>query len=453
MFWNRSTTDDETAAPIYVPRASVLPPRIERGHYPGPDWALWNGFNQNIGVVGKAALGAWTIKTGLFHSLNRSRSSFSNIFDGIDEAGEADRIVYADPPSRSRSYSGEFRASRAFAEGGRRHLVLLSLRGRDVVETWGGSDRADLGRVPIGEIVNPAKPAFRFSEQTRDGVKHLTGGLSYTLAWGEFLTYSAGVQRTHYKKSVHAPEQAAKDRKTDKWLPSTALTVRLAPDWVAYGSYTKGLEENGQAPDYAANRLEVLPALLTRQYDAGIKWSPFPSTSLIAGYFDIRKPYFSLDQNNVYRDLGEVSHSGFEVSVSDHSLPGLKVVGGAFLQRPRVSYAPGAAAAGRRPVGQPQVSLEMNVDYRLPFCEGLSVDGSVLHTGKVAATVRNDLFIPGYTTLSLGARYAFDLGRAPASLRVSVANVTNKYTWLSVGSGAFEPLDPRAVTAYLTVDL
>src|SRR5207244_488490 len=108
-------------------------------------------------------------------------------------------------------------------------------------------------------------------------------------------------------------------------------SLNVAPALVAYGSYSRGLEDNGNAPDSAANRGQPLPAIKSRQYDVGLSWSPDNDTKLIVGYFNINKPYVTADKNNVYRLLGDEVHQGIELSLNTSPVKGLTVVlGGVF---------------------------------------------------------------------------------------------------------------------------
>ena len=115
-------------------------------------------------------------------------------------------------------------------------------------------------------------------------------------------------------------------------LASTAI------DGVAlYAATTRGLEESGTAPSFAANANLTLPALRTRQVEAGVRWTLAKDIKLIAGVFDVRRPYFELDADNFFRVLGDVKHQGVELSLTAKPVAGLNVVAGAVLMRPRVT--------------------------------------------------------------------------------------------------------------------
>lgn len=82
---------------------------------------------------------------------------------------------------------------------------------------------------------------------------------------------------------------------------------------------------------------------------------------------------------------------------------------------------------GRRPVGLPARSFDVNADWRAPFLEGLSFDIGVSHVGAVPATRNNALSIPARTLVDLGARYRFALSGRSATLRLQMTNVGGVY--------------------------
>ncbi len=81
-----------------------------------------------------------------------------------------------------------------------------------------------------------------------------------------------------------------------------------------YASTTRGLEESGNAPDVAANNCEPMPVAITTQLDAGLRYTIRPGLSLVAGVFEVKKPYFNLDRTNVWGPFGDVRHRGIEAS-------------------------------------------------------------------------------------------------------------------------------------------
>jgi hypothetical protein len=66
----------------------------------------------------------------------------------------------------------------------------------------------------------------------------------------------------------------------------------------------------------AENRGAILPDARTWQADTGIRYLVTPRVKLIAGVFEIEKPYFNLDSSDVDRALGLQRATGLELSAS-----------------------------------------------------------------------------------------------------------------------------------------
>ncbi|MFN7177201.1 MAG: TonB-dependent receptor, partial [Thermaurantiacus sp.] len=453
-FWGRADAFDDPTGPLYRTRDGAPPRRIARRNFQGPDWARYNGPNTNTGLITRADLGAdWRLEAGLFRSGVLARTSYSNLILDIDSAGEGLRVVVADPSRGAASWSGEARLSKLLPDGPRRHRIILAARGRDVNARFGGSDARTFGRFDIEAPFQPLRPEFRFGAQTRDSVRQGTVGLGYELRWGRALELSAGVQKTDYQKRVEVPGVAESLRRDTPWLFNAMAGVRVSERVALYAGGTRGLEENGTAPGDAANRNEVLPALLTEQVEAGVRLKLPANLTLVAGGFRIEKPYFSYDAANVFREQGVVRHQGVELSLSGSPAPGLTLLAGgllldASLSGPEVE----AGTIGPRPVGRARETLTTVVDWR-PNPDGpLSVDVRLDASGKRIATRDNRVSVPSTAFVAVGARYRFRMGEAPASLRVRVNNVANVFAWNVEGDGLYTVNGPRSVSAILTAD-
>src|SRR5205085_4654408 len=118
-----------------------------------------------------------------------------------------------------------------------------------------------------------------------------------------------------YRKTIGPPSAPAIVTRANPWLWNATLAVNLFRGLVAYGGYTRGLEDSGVAPEIAVNRSEAPPALITSQKDIGLRYALGPMR-LVVGGFEVEKPYFNLDTGLVFRDLGTVRHRGLEISLA-----------------------------------------------------------------------------------------------------------------------------------------
>jgi outer membrane receptor protein involved in Fe transport len=111
-------------------------------------------------------------------------------------------------------------------------------------------------------------------------------------------------------------------------LYNITIAANITPTLVVYAGTVNGLEESGVAPGNAINRNVALPAIRTRQIDAGLRLALTDQIKLVAGVFDITKPYFNLDANGRFDVLGDVSNRGVEASIAGPLTPTLSVVAG-----------------------------------------------------------------------------------------------------------------------------
>lgn len=463
-YYHRAQSYNNTAGPIYLPTGAFLPPRPQRGNYTGPSFEKNDAWSQAYGLLGKARLGEWTLRAGLFRSEYHSEGDFANLIvvNSPTDIGQqtTDRQVVAFPANRSASYSGEVRLSRVLSEGPRRHLVSGTLRSRIIDSYFGGGAFANLGSAPLNGQFEVPRPALVFTDLTHDATRQFTGGLSYSLAWKGIGEMTLGVQRTHYVKTVTQPGSSSGAGplgvrgSSVATLPYASATVPLGSKLSLYGSYVRGLEDAGTAPNFASNANMVLSANRTRQYDFGVRIAPARGTVLILGYFDIAKPYIALDRANFYGKLGAETHRGIEVSVASQITPDLRIVTGAVFLRARVSATPSIAdKVGPKPVNQPDLRTRFNINYTLPGkLKALSLDGYVNHDSSAVGTVDNSVIAPGTTRVGAGFRYKFKLGNQTLTARAELYNIFNAFEFVPFGSGVYGYNSGRNVQAYITAD-
>ncbi|MFN3727699.1 MAG: TonB-dependent receptor domain-containing protein [Allosphingosinicella sp.] len=452
-FWSRIDGIDREAAPIFVAGSDALPPRVRRRAFLGPEWTDARTVSTNMGLVSRGTVAGFDAALGLFRSIQENRTGFADLVRDIDPGGAARRHIVAEPPRRQTSNSGEARIGRGFAEGDRLHALTLAVRARDRRNQYGGGAAVDFGPQPHDAPLRAPRPDFAFGPQTSEHVRQWTPGLGYGLRWRGLGSAQLGLQRTDYRKRVFLPGGVTETRER-AWLPNAAVALELASRLVLYGSYARGLEESGVAPDSAANRGEALPAIFTRQVDGGLRWVLPNRMRLVAGLFEIEKPYFAADESNRFVELGLVRHRGAELSLSGSPAERLSLVAGAVLMDAEVTGAPvEEGRIGRRPVGQAGTILTLSANYDLAAVDGLALTFGANHRGARYGDRLNRVELPAITTLDAGFRYRFALGPTPALLRLQVTNLLDTYEWRVVSSGAYEVNAPRSFTLFLTMDL
>jgi iron complex outermembrane recepter protein len=460
-FFGRMENWDDRSLPFIFTGGPYLPPKIERRNF-ALDWAQSELQRQFYGAVGSAQLSDnWQVRAGLFRWENNGKLGLTELYRNVQPDGSAQRTIVATKDQTAASTSGELRSSYSITEGVRRHTLHLAARGRDTRRVYGGADVRDLGPAVIGVRTDAPEPEFEFGPRSRDNVRQITGGIGYEGRWLGVGELSLGVQKTDYEKNTLIPDRPTLTTKDSPWLYNGTVALHVSDGLVAYAGYTRGLEESGVAPANAVNRNSPTPALITSQRDAGIRYAILPRLSFVAGLFDVRKPYFNLDPERVYRELGIVRHRGIELSLAGQPIQGLSVVAGAVLLDADVSgEAVDLGIIGPKPVGTTRTTIRANFDYRLPFFEPLSVDfgvtsqaGQVASVGTYAELGGQQLMTEPTTLFDIGARYRFSMGVAPATLRAQVTNVFDTYRWKVLGNSSFRFIDTRRFLLTLAADL
>jgi iron complex outermembrane receptor protein len=459
-FYGRTSVRDDLDIPSIFTAGPYLPPKIERRNF-GLDYTGTDVERQYYGGLGSAQISDnWQVRAGLFRWESDVKISMTELFRNVQRDGSAQRQLVATEGQTAKSTSGEIRSSYSVTEGERRHTIHLAARGRNTARAFGGGDVRNLGSSEIGTKVDVARPDFNFGPLTQDKVRQMTGAIGYELRWPNVAEISIGLQKTDYEKTTSIPGAPALTTKDRPWLYNGTLALQLTDKLVAYAGYTRGLEESGTAPANAVNRNSAPPALRTSQRDAGLRYAILPRLSLVAGIFDVRKPYFNLDEDLVFRELGTVRHRGVELSLAGQPIEGLSVVAGAVLLDADVSgEAVDLGRIGRKPVGTTSRIARLNLDYRPPFFDAFSVDlGITNQAAQVASALAypelggRQLMTEPQTLVDAGARYRFKVGSAPATLRAQVTNAFDVYRWKVGGNSSFRFIDERRLLLSLAAD-
>lgn len=454
-FLSVAYTPYDDVTPIYVPEGDVLPPRLPRRLRANPRWSFRDDLEINAGMIADWTIApGWDLKAGLFNSSTDNWNDGEFLIENVRPDGTGEAIAIRDPGLFFRSTSGEARLSRTILDGPRTHRIVFNLRGRDALRRFDGSDEIDLGRRSIFVPIRDPEPLdFDFGVQQRDVVRQWFSGLTYLGRWDGVGEINLGVQYTDFSKRIGFVDQVPDAIDVQRVLYNVNAALELTPRLALYGGYISGLEESGIAPGNAANRNEALPAIPTEQVDLGVRWSITDDLNLIAGVFQLTSPYFSLDEADVFRELGTLRNRGIEMSLSGLVTPALAVNLGVLLLDPAVrGAAVDAGLVGPRAVFGIARRVEAALDWRPPFLEGFSFDLALSHRSPEMATVNNRVEVPTRNLVALGGRHFFRLGGTEAMLRVQVENLFDKQGFELVDANAFQPLWPRRVLAYLTVD-
>lgn len=431
-----------------------LPPEVDRDIYYGQYWIPFSSEQSAWGFTARADLGDdWTFRTGWFRSLNWRVEQGEALFRNTQPDGRTDRFAVIIPGNILGSWSGEARLSKIIYEGPRRHTLHGSFRGRFKTRTFGGSTTIPLGPGVIGVPDFETKPSWTLGAQSAARVRQGTGGIAYEGLWPRVGEISLGVQKTFYRRASETPNSPAVVSKDSPWLFNGTVAAYLSEDFAVYGSWTRGLEESGEAPQTAINRGESVPATRTEQIDAGFRYAIAPGLRLVGGVFEVKKPFFNVNTNNFFLQVGDVRHRGAELSITGQVLPGLTVVAGTVLLKARTEgQNVTEGLIGAVPLGRFPHIMRLNLQYSPKTWNGFSLDAQIENVSSRYADLLNRVRAPSYTTINIGGRYAFRVRDNPATLRVQVQNITDVFAWSVSQTASFAPIDQRRFVVSLSTD-
>lgn len=451
-FWGRRDVMHAMTQPTIYGSGEGLPPRIDVKYF-GQSWSEGDNGAEHYGALANAAIADhWIVRAGAFHSVSDVRKSYADLYLDTQDDGTAHHVFVAQPHYFTASTSGEVRVSRAFESERMKHRLHFGVRTRNVRARYGGSDVEDLGAAVIGQVEPVPPPAFSFGPQTADRTTQWTGGLAYDLNFAGRFEASLGIQKASYERRISHSTLGISRTDEAPWLYNASFAWSLSRKVALFGAATRGLESSGVAPASATNRGEILGVARTSQQEAGIRYALTEHFNLVGAVFNVQKPYFNFDQAGGYVQAGDERHRGIEFSAAGEVARGLTVVSGAMFMSPRVTAQTATAVnVGSKPVGQTDRVVQLGVNYRFAKSPAWSLDALVVNRGARTATIDGRVSVPSATTLDIGARYRFKGFKAPATLRVQVANATDTFSWYVVDTNGFQPFEPRRLLAYLSV--
>jgi iron complex outermembrane receptor protein len=144
----------------------------------------------------------------------------------------------------------------------------------------------------------------------------------------------------------------------------------------------------------------------------------------VLGAFQVRKPYFNVDSNAVYRQEGRITNQGLELSATMTPMNGVKVIAGFVRNHPQVDFSVGPVSS-QVPVGPVPSTINLNGDFSLPSWRGWGASVEWTRLSSRTETDDGRFELPPLSTLNVGLRLARRCLDHPCSVRLDVNNVTD----------------------------
>jgi iron complex outermembrane receptor protein len=190
------------------------------------------------------------------------------------------------------------------------------------------------------------------------------------------------------------------------------------------------------------------------QVDGGLKYQLLPRLALVAGGFEIKKPYFNLDLTDVFRHIGSTSNRGAEFSLTGDLSSRLNVVAGFVWIDPRVQYQSGAVTGPTNAVAIGPVPgvLSLYFQYHPAFASGIIL-GATIQTLSSRYADYPTLNAGAVTQLGLDMHYRTHLFGENATFWLQGENLGNANSVNLFSSGEIQVFDQRRLELSLVIDL
>lgn len=406
-------------------------------------WARYDAQALNVLARSDVVLSEnwiWTVELG--QATTRRDRSFSQLenYNLATGNGTLRFFLTRGQEYTNRNARSEFVGN--LATGPLRHELSLGVSGNRRDQSLGATQQRTVAQnlydpATIAQLA-PVLPAATPSSRIEDKGAYLFDRISI----GERWQVMAGLRRTDYSNVSPVTHYEANET-----MPAYAVLYKLRPRLNLYASYLEGLEEGGQAPQNAANALEVLPPLKSRQREIGAKADVARGVQLTAAYFDIDRPASGTNPvNNRFELTGVANYRGVELSATGAVAREWNIYASAlFLDAEQTVSTTDPALLGKQPENTPRRAGSVFAEYRPAGMPQLALSAGAYYVGARAVNPLNQAYVEGYTRIDFGARYTTRLGHYRPTLQVYIENAFDARYWSAAGNNLLAVGQPRTI--------
>jgi iron complex outermembrane receptor protein len=301
-----------------------------------------------------------------------------------------------------------------------------------------------------GRTTVPADPTLSDQNTNRDERStelHLQDAISLSPQWQLWT----GLRHTQlHHASVRTDGSRATTYNQALNTPWLALAFNVDATTLAYASWGQGIESDvaPNRPSLYSNAGQALPALKSRQLEAGLKQRS-STLDWTLTVFDINRPTAN-DVGGAHVIDGSAHHQGLEAEGEWRS-GALSLRGSATVLKARREGSADNTLNGLRPTNVPALAIKLQAAYNLAAVPGLALLGFVSHEGNRMVLPDNSIATPGWTRLDLAARYTQRVAGHVVLWRLAMDNALNQRAWKEAPyqyeHAYLYPLAPRTLSA------
>lgn len=366
-------------------------------------------------------------------------------YPGYCSNGDYDVYDYQSVGERKNPFGTQALLQGKFATGAVKHELTLGASSLDRSDYFGKYvyDYAGSSNIYNNVIVPPApnNPSTGVVYERRKDAERAVFAQDIVTLSQQFKVH-AGLRQVQVKRVAEGLDKGT----WDFTLPSVALVYTPSQDWMAYSSYSHGLQHGGTADKGTSNKGDVLAPGRSKQIEFGLKGIVSNSMTLSAALFQIKQGLEFENAVPTFVRSGEQIHRGLELGAQGNAGKSVSYSVSLMAINMRQEDTGNAALDGKRPPNVAPFKSTTVLEYAVPSISGLKMTGVWQYSGKKAFDNENTVFVPGYHLFGLGSAYATKIGGVKTTIRANVDNVTNKFYWRDVSpllGGYLLPGAPR----------
>ncbi|HTQ75269.1 MAG TPA: TonB-dependent siderophore receptor [Burkholderiales bacterium] len=433
----------DASGPVPIPAAPGT------RHNIGPSW---NVFDQNStlgwlrGDWAFAPSWTLTVQYGAGENNRPYGQTMDTRFGSITSASGDVLLFASEETYRVKAQAGQALVHGRFVTGPVQHDLTLGVSGSEEKDY---SSFVIAGFVPGSLYARndpPQPPLVPIDDLPPTGRTKTAGAfINDIVSFDEHWSVLLGGRQA--KIDTYGPDGTAlPGQSVSRFSPAAALMWKPTASSLVYANFAQGLEPGGTAPDGSANAGEIMPPLVTEQFEIGGKLETGGLT-LTAAVFDMRRPLQYRDATNTWVQSGDQVHTGVEVLASGEITPSLRVVAGVMYLDAEQRNTGNPALDGKKVAGVPAWTANAWFDWRTGVVPGLFLNAGIYYADKQYFDAANLQSIPSWTRLDLGARYETAIGGKATTFYLVVENVADRSYWASALGNALTLGDPLTVKA------
>lgn len=296
------------------------------------------------------------------------------------------------------------------------------------------------------------RPAIGYKPQNaRDDGIYLFDRIRFNDQWQAVL----GVRRSDYENVSEPTPTTRTVYQAKQTSPSASVVYNFRPDTSLYASYIEGMEEGETAVSIGViNPGQVFGPKISKQKELGLKTEAIDGITATIAYFDMDVPTrgyqipSSSPPLNLFVQEGQSRYRGVEFNVTGELGRQLSIAAGGMLMDASQQTAATPEQVGKIPDSTVERTFNAYLDYRPLWAPGFNFSAGSFYTGRKPLGPMEQVFLPGYTTHMVGARYSTLIpGDHKLTLQLNVENLTNKEYW--AGGNSYIAVGLPRTTSFL----